>query len=121
MITHDSSNQSIFNNSEILAEPINLNKNDVIDNPNKDHMKEDTQTKWIEVTWNTRRYKATINCIHMLSTNLKAKIDNLLKVLETKKRFLECKPFLAKIKFGLMLLLKVIKLCKKLQHLSFWK
>ena len=45
MITHDSSNQSIFNNSEILAEPINLNKNDVIDNPNKDHMKEDTQTK----------------------------------------------------------------------------
>ena len=96
MATHDGSNQSIFNNSETLVEPINLSKNGAIDNPDKDHMEEDTQIKWIEVTRNTRRYKATINCIHVPGTDLKEKINNLLKVLGTKKGFLECRPFFGK-------------------------
>ena len=96
MATNDGSNQSIFNNSETLEAPINSSKNGAIDNPNKDHMDEDTQTKWIEVTRNTRRYKATINCIHVPGTDLKAKIDNLSKALGTKKGFLECRPFFGK-------------------------
>ena len=50
-------------------------------------MDEDTQTRWIEVTRNTRRYKVTINCIHVPGTDLKAKIDNLSKALGTKKGF----------------------------------
>ena len=73
-----------------MAKPINLSKDGTIDNPNKDFIEEDIQTKWIEVTRNTRRYKATINCIHVPGTDLKAKIDNLSKVLGTKKGFLEC-------------------------------
>ena len=96
MSAHDGSNQSIFNNSETLKEPINSSKNGAIDNPNKDHMDEDIQTRWIEITRNTRRYKATINCIHVPGTDLKAKIDNLSKVLGTKKGFLECRPFFGK-------------------------
>jgi hypothetical protein len=90
MLMHDGSNQSIFNNSKTLAKSISLSKNGVIDNPNKDHMEEDTQTRWIEITQNTRRYKTTINCIHVPEIDLKAKIDNLLKALGTKKGFLEC-------------------------------
>jgi hypothetical protein len=96
MSTHDTLNQSIFNGSETLREPIVSDEDGAINNLDKDHQMEEDTTRWIEITRNTRRYKATINCIHVPGTNLKAKVDNLSKVLGTKKGFLECRPFFGK-------------------------
>src|SRR5919205_2018371 len=98
MAESDGNTNSIYNNSDTFTEPTGVKENGAIDQQSVDpnQMSDDTQTTWIEVTRNTRRYKATIDCIHVPGSNLNAKIDSLSQVLGKNEGFLGCKPFFTK-------------------------